>query len=139
MYQQVTIIGNVGRDPEMRQTSTGVGVSSFSVAVNRSWTDQRTNERKSETTWFSISAWDRLGDTCQKYVRKGMLVMVIGEVKARPYQSNNGEARASLDLRARDVRFLTRADDMGGGGDSYADEPGGGGYQQDYTEDDIPF
>jgi single-strand DNA-binding protein len=139
MYQQITIIGNVGQDPEMRYTASGAGVCSFSVAVNKTWTDRNTNEKREKTTWFRISAWRQLGETCSTYVRKGMMVMVTGEVESNAYTSRDGQARASLDVTARDVRFLSRSDE-GGGGRSYSDSGSGSSdYQQEYTEDDIPF
>ncbi len=136
MYQQITIIGNVGRDPEMRYTSSGAGVCSFSVAVSKRWTDRNTNEKREKTTWFSISAWRQLGETCSQYVRKGMRIMVVGEVSARAYTGQDGQPRASLDIDAREVKFLSTRDEMAAGG--YGDEAG---YQQDYAEDsdDIPF
>lgn len=135
MFQQVIIVGNVGRDPEMRYTSSGVGVCSFSVAVNKTWTDRNTNEKREKTTWFRISAWRQLGETCSQYVRKGMQVMVTGEVEARAFTGQDGQARSSLELTARDVRFLSRRGEESSGG-SYEDS----GYQ-DYPEDvdDIPF
>ena len=96
-------------------------------------------KKNSETTWFNISAWRQLGETCNTYVRKGMQVMVVGEIKARAYTSQSGEARATLELTARDVRFLTRVDDNMGGGSNYQGDMGGGNYQQEYSDDDIPF
>lgn len=135
MYQQITIVGNVGRDPEMRYTSSGAGVCSFSVAVNKRWTDRNTNERREVTTWFSISAWRQLGEVCSKYVRKGMLVMVVGEVEVDSFEGRDGQTRYSLKITARDVQFLTRVDEGGSGNYDSSDSE----YQQEYTEDDIPF
>ena len=65
MYQQITLIGNLGRDPEMRYTPSGVAVTSFSVAVNRSWTGQD-GQRQDKTTWFRVSAWRRQAETCNQ-------------------------------------------------------------------------
>lgn len=138
MYQQTIVIGNVGRDPEMRYTQGGAGVCSFTVAANFKWTDRNTNEKRERTTWFNVSAWGNLADTCNQYVRKGMLIMVSGEVSARAYTGQDGQPRASLDLRARDVKFLSSRDQERSGGYS------GGSYEDDYQEpaddvDDIPF
>ncbi len=140
MYQQIIIVGNVGRDPEMRYTSGGANVCSFSVAVNKTWTDRNTNERRQKTTWFRISAWRQLGETCNQYVRKGMLIMVAGEIDTRAYTGQDGQARASLEITARDVKFLSSRDQEGGGYSGGS----GGGYEDDYQEpaedvDDIPF
>lgn len=137
MYQQTTIIGNVGRDPEMRYTSGGVPVCDFSVAVSRTWTDRNSNERKEKTTWFKVSAWRQLGETCHQYVKKGMKVLVVGEIDARAYIAQNGEARASLDLTAQNVKFLSGRNEEGGQRTYSGAEDDGGGYVEDV--DDIPF
>jgi single-strand DNA-binding protein len=105
-YQYTVIIGHVGRDPEMRYTQSGVAVCDFSVAVSRRWTDRTTNEQREETTWFKISAWRGLAETCNQYVRTGMQIMVAGRVTASAYLAQDGEARASLELTALDVTFL---------------------------------
>lgn len=138
MYQQIIIVGNVGRDPEMRYTGGGTAVCSFSVAVSRSWTDKTTNERKEKTTWFKVTAWRQLAETCSQYVKKGKQVMVIGEVDASAYVTQNGEPRASLELTASTVKFLGTKADSGASGGYGGDE---GGYHQDYASDadDIPF
>ncbi len=139
-YQQTLIIGNVGRDPEMRYLQSGVAVVSFSVAVTEKWTDRNNNERKEKTTWYRVSAWRGLAETVNTYVKKGMQIMVVGSVEARGYLDSSGQPAASLELTARDIQFLSRADGQGGGGQQ------GNGQQGDYEDfrppsnvDDIPF
>lgn len=113
-WQQTIIIGNLGRDPELRYLQSGTAVCDFSVAVTETWNDRQTNEKREKTTWFRVSAWGGLGETCAKFLSKGRQVMVTGTVEARAYVNNAGEAAASLELRARDVRFLgNRADNEG--------------------------
>jgi single-strand DNA-binding protein len=126
-YQYTIIIGNVGRDPEMRYTQSGVAVADFSVAVSRRWTDRTSNEQREKTTWFRVSAWRGLAETVNQYVHKGMQVMVTGEVDASAYTGQDGSARATLEITARDIQFLGR---RGEGGDegSYPSEP-----------EDLPF
>ena len=128
-YQYTIIIGNVGRDPEMRYTQSGVAVCDFSVAVSRKWTDKNTNEAREKTTWFRVSAWRGLAETCNTYVRKGMQVMVTGEIEASAFVGDDGEARASLDLTAREVQFLGSRDDREAA-------PQGRGARE---ESDLPF
>lgn len=111
MFQQTLIIGNVGRDPELRQTSAGVAVCNFSVAVNRRWTDRETGEVQERTTWFRVTAWRRQAEVCAEYVRKGMRVMVEGDATASAWVDAEGQARATLELNARDVKFLSRTED----------------------------
>ena len=147
MYQQITIVGNLGRDPEMRYLPSGVAVTSFSVATSRSWTGQD-GQRQEKTVWFRISAWERLAETCNQYLTKGQRVLVVGEVEEpSTWTDQSGNTRASLEVRARTVRFLnTRAESealaagmgqSGGQGAPMGDgpdaEPAPGG------EEDIPF
>jgi single-strand DNA-binding protein len=117
-WHQTIIVGNLGRDPELRYLPSGVGVCDFSVAVSETWTDRNTNERREKTTWYRVSAWGSLGETCARYLAKGRQVMVVGTVEARGYTNNAGEAAASLELRARDVRFLGSRE---GGQENYDD------------------
>ncbi len=131
-YQQVLVVGNVGRDPELKYLQSGTAVCSFSVAVNESWTDSTTNERREKTVWFRVSAWGRLAETVNSYVKKGREILVIGTVEARAYTDNSGQPAASLDLRARDIRFLGSRDDREQGGQYDDSAP-----QENMT--DIPF
>lgn len=140
MYQQVTIIGNVGRDPELRYLQNGVAVCDFSVAVNKRYTSG--GEQRDETTWFRVTCWRQLAETVNQYLSKGRQVMVIGEVKATAYQDKGGQPAATLELTAQTVKFL------GGRGDSDNNQDGGasGGYNNRYEDfappgqvDDIPF
>ena len=107
MYQQITLIGNLGGDPEMRQAPSGDPVTSFSVATSRSWTGQD-GQRQEKTVWFRVSAWQRLAETCNQYLAKGKRVMVVGELD-EPYvgTDDSGNARVTLKVRARNVQFLS--------------------------------
>lgn len=115
MYQYTVIVGNVGRDPEMRYTQTGTAVCDFSVAVNRRWTDNA-GETKEKTTWFRVTCWRALAETVNQYVHKGMRILVSGEVSATAWQTDDGQARAALEIRAQDVKFLGN---RGNGGRQY--------------------
>ncbi len=128
-YQYTIIIGNVGRDPELRYTQSGVAVCDFSVAVSRTWTDRTTNEPREKTTWFRVSAWRNLAETCNQYVHKGMQIMVTGEVDASAYTGQDGSARATLELTARDIKFLgRRGETVDAASGEYPSEP-----------EDLPF
>ena len=106
MYQQLTIVGNVGNDPVMRYTPDGLAVTTFSVAVNRRWKDGHGNTQE-RTTWFRCSAWGRLAETVHQYMRKGARVMVVGTVDVHTWQDNrSGDPRAQLEVRCDTVRFL---------------------------------
>ena len=103
-YQYTVIVGNVGRDPDMRYTPAGVPVCDFSVAVTRKWTQG--DERREETTWFKVVCWRALAEIASQYVVKGRQVMVAGRVSVDAYIDKQGEARATLELTAQDLQLL---------------------------------
>ncbi|MBC7263260.1 MAG: single-stranded DNA-binding protein [Chloroflexi bacterium] len=105
MYQNTVVVGHLGRDPEMRYTPKGTPVTQFTMATTRKWTDAEGNPQE-KTTWFRVSAWGRLAETCNQYLSKGRLVLVEGEIDASAWQGQDGQPRATLELRARNVKFL---------------------------------
>jgi single-strand DNA-binding protein len=138
MYQQITLIGNLGNDPEMRYTPTGVAVTSFSLAVSRSWTG-KDGQRQEKTIWFRINAWDKLAETASQYLTKGRQVFVVGELEEpRTFTDRDGNTRVSLDVRALTIKFLGRAADGSG-----APSPVAGSAQppagSEVHDEDIPF
>ena len=138
MYQKIMLIGNLGGDPEMRYTQDGTPVTNFSVAVNRRWTDSN-GQPQERTTWFRVSAWRRLAETCSQYLSKGRQVFIEGEIQEpRPYQGRDGEWRASLDVTAYTVKFLGGRGDTGPvpGAASYPGDQSEGGF---VDEEEIPF
>lgn len=111
MYQHTVIAGYVGRDPELRYTPGGQAVCEFSVAVSSRWVDRTSNEQREKTTWFRVTCWGKLAETANQYVRKGRQVLVAGEIDASAWADKDGNARATLTLTARDVKFLGRRED----------------------------
>ena len=102
------VIGNVGADPEMRYTPNGNPVTSFTVATNRRYTTAE-GEQHEETEWFRVSAWNRLAETCNQYVTKGMKVYVEGRLKSDEWVGQDGEKRFGMEITANEVKFLDRA------------------------------
>ena len=102
----MTIIGNITRDPELRTTTTGVNVCSFSVAVNR----KNRRDGESEADFFEVTAWRERGEMCAKYLSKGKKVCVIGAVSVETYTGNDGTTRAKLKVTADEVEFLSPKD-----------------------------
>lgn len=100
---KLTIIGNLTRDPEIRTTSAGKNVCTFTVAVNR----RKKLEGQPEADYFRVSAWEQMGENCQRFLNKGKKVCVIGRVSVRTYKANDGETRASLEVFADDVEFIS--------------------------------
>lgn len=106
MYQQITLIGNLGNDAELRFTPSGVPVSSFNLAVNRSWTGQD-GQRQDKTTWFRVSVWNKTAEALTEYLTKGKQVLVVGEVEeVRVYTDRDGKPRASLEVKAQSIRLI---------------------------------
>jgi single-strand DNA-binding protein len=113
MYQRLTIIGNLGRDPEMRYLPDGTAVTNFSVATSRRWNDRQTGERQEETTWFRISTWGRQAELANEYLAKGRRVLIEGRLQADPdsgsprlWTRQDGTVAASFEVRALNMQFL---------------------------------
>ena len=127
---KIIIIGNLGRDPEMRYSTSGNPMTSFSVATNRRYTAS-SGEQREETEWFNCTAFGRLADTCNQYLTRGQQVYVEGRLSTRQYDRRDGTPGFSLDVFVTDVQFLGRRDDQSGGGyGDYGDQRGGYGDQR---------
>ena len=132
---KMTIIGNLGSEPEMRFTPGGKTVTSFSVATNWRYTTQE-GERKEETEWFTVVAWGRLAEQCNQFLSKGRLVYVEGRLRMHTWEGQDGQKRTRNEIVATMVKFLDRQGAVPSG------EP-----KPDETEvregelepDDIPF
>jgi single-strand DNA-binding protein len=117
MFQRVTIIGNLGSDPETRFTQSGANVCSFSVATNRRWTNSDGSQGE-ETIWWRVSAWSKLGEICQQYLTKGRQVFIEGEMTPdresggpRIWTDQSGQPRASFEIRANTMKMLGGRDE----------------------------
>lgn len=134
---KLIIVGNLTRDPELRTTQNGKNVCTFTVAVNR--------RKGDEADFFRVTAWDQLGDNCQRYLAKGRKVAVVGSVSVNSYTTQNGEHRASLEVSASEVEFLSSKNEGQQNGE-YATQtvreaaptnvPVG---YEEVTDDDLPF
>jgi single-strand DNA-binding protein len=131
---KILVIGNLGRDPEMRYTPSGQAVTNFTVATNRKYT-AADGESKEETEWFRVSAWGRLAETCNQYLAKGRKVYVEGRLRSRSYETRDGQTRFENEIVANDVRFIGTP---AGRGDEFPQE-----VEQDAESgmgvDDLPF
>ncbi len=116
---KVMIIGNLGRDPEMRYTPSGKPVTSFSLACSRSWISSD-GERREETEWFNVVAWGNLAEICNQHLSKGQQVYVEGRLQTRSWEDNNGQRHFRTEVVANEMIILgNRAgyDANSGGGD----------------------
>lgn len=139
MYQKLTIVGNTGRDPEMRYLANGTAVTSLSVASNRKWTDKATGEQKEETTWFRVSVFGNQAEAVNQYVTKGRQVLVEGRLNPdsatggpRLFTRQDGSVGTSYEVVADTVRFLGSNGNGNGNGGQVAAE-------YDTEDDEIPF
>jgi len=127
MFAKTTIIGRLGADPSQKFTADGTPVTSFSVATDRSWT--KDGQKQSVTTWYRVTAWRRLAETCAQFLQKGKLIYVEGVLSApRVYEAKDGTHRASLDLTANVVKFLSSRNEttIETSDEGYASEPENG-------------
>lgn len=111
---KVTLIGHLGKDPELKALPSGVSVCNFSVATSESWKDKATGEKKEKTEWHNITIYDKLADICGKYLHKGSLVYLQGKLQTRKWQDKEGKDRYTTEIICNEMLML------GGKGDSSA-------------------
>ncbi len=121
---KLTIIGNLTRDPELRSTSAGIPVCTFTVAVNRRKASNAEAGQQPEADFIRVTAWRQLGELCARYLAKGRKVCVIGPVSVNTFTGSDGTVRASLEMTADDVEFLSPRGEGNDGGSA----PSAGGY-----------
>ncbi|HWP19174.1 MAG TPA: single-stranded DNA-binding protein [Burkholderiaceae bacterium] len=164
---KVILIGNLGRDPEVRYTPNGSAVCNISLATTRNWKNRDSGERQEETEWHRVVFYDRLAEIAGEYLKKGRSVYVEGRLKTRKWQGQDGKDNYTTEIIAEQMQLLGSREGMGGGaggGDEggYSREPyeGGGGARSeraapasrpagkpapksstgfDDMDDDIPF
>jgi single-strand DNA-binding protein len=144
MYQRITLVGNLGRDPELRYLQNGTPVTNLSVATNNTYTNQQ-GEQVKETTWFRVSVFGKQAESASQYLTKGKSVLIEGRLKPdaatggpRLWSGNDGTMRASYDVTATTVRFIGGAGGAGGQG-AHAAAGTGSGESPEMSEEDIPF
>lgn len=138
-FNRIILVGNLGRDPELRYTPQGTPVCSFSLATNERRKD-RSGEMQDQTTWFRVTLWGRQAETASQYLQKGRPVYIEGRLRVEEWTDRDGKARQSLEVTATDMQFI-------GGGRS--EEPmteraaaastSGPAEPPDLTDEDIPF
>ena len=142
MFHTIIVVGNLGRDPEMRYTPSGQAVTNFSIATSRQYTDSSGQQVK-ETIWFRVATWGKLAETCNQYLHTGSRVLVEGRLVPdlntggpRIWNRQDGTPGASFEITAQTVRFLSsRAEDAAAhpSGDSTPSEPTAD------SDEEIPF
>ena len=153
---KVIIIGNLGRDPEIKYTQSNVPVANFSVATTESWKDKQSGEWQEKTEWHRVVAWRYLAEKAEKSLRKGKQVYIEGKLETRKWTGQDGNDRYTTEIIARELVVLGRKDDSegysGGGGGNYgggqqAIDSGNGNFNPEpmakeangEVDDDLPF
>ena len=141
-FNKVILVGNLGRDPELRYTAQGTPVCSFSIATNERRKD-RNGEMQDQTTWFRVTLWNRQAETASQYLQKGRPIYIEGRLRVEEYVDRDGKPRHSLEVHATEMQFI------GGRGDDMPSEraasagaspnSGPAADQSDLSDDDIPF
>ena len=132
---KVMVIGHLGKDPEMRYTPSGRPVTTFSMAVSRSW-NTADGERRSETEWFNIVSWGNLAEICKQYLHKGQQVYIEGRLQTRRWEDKEGQKRTNVEVVANEMMML---------GDRRDNKSSQGSEQDDESpdpvadEDEFPF
>jgi single-strand DNA-binding protein len=141
MYHKIILVGNLGRDPEMRYAPSGDPITNFSMATSEKWTGQD-GQRQERTIWWRVSVWGKQAENVNQYLKKGSKVLVEGTMVADPKTGNprlwsgqDGQTRASFEVRALAVKFLSSR------GETSGDQMGSGGLMEPDLADeaDIPF
>ena len=123
---KVILIGNLGRDPEVRYMPNGEAVCNFSIATSETWNDRQSGQRQERTEWHNITMYRRLAEIAGQYLKKGSQVYIEGRIQSRKYTGKDGIERTAYDIVANEMKMLGSRNASGGGG-NYDDQ---GGYQQ---------
>ena len=144
-FNKIILVGNLGRDPELRYTPQGTPVCSFSLATNERRKDRNTGENNDITTWFRVTLWGRQAETASQYLQRGRPVYIEGRLRVEEYTDRDGNKRHSLEVNATDMQFISagggRSEDAGPPVARGAAAPANSGPEPptDLTDDDVPF
>lgn len=131
---KVILVGNLGKDPEIRYMQSGDKIANFSIATSESWTDKQTGERKEATEWHRVVVFDQnIADVVEKYVKKGTKLYIEGQLQTRKWTDQQGQDRYSTEVVLQ--RFRGTLTMLSG----RSDDPGDSGTQPSPLDDDIPF
>lgn len=150
---KVILVGNLGKDPEIKYTASGAAIANLTLATSESWNDKQSGEKVEKTEWHRVVAFQRLAEIMGEYLRKGSQVYIEGKLQTRKWQDQNGQDRWTTEVVANDMQMLGARGGEGGG----QPQGGGGGggfrknpeqqqqapakpaFDNDFADDDIPF
>ena len=135
----VTLVGRVGRDPELRRTPNGTAITNMSLATSETWKDKQSGEKKEATEWHRIVFYDRQAEVAEQYAKKGAMVLVQGSLKTRKWTDKDGVEKYTTEIQARELKLLSRPSE-GGGAPAPAPAPRPQQRQQGgFDDSDVPF
>ena len=141
---KVILVGNLGKDPEVRHLENGSVVCSFPIATSETYTDRNSGEKRTQTEWHNVVLWRRLAEIAEKYLRKGSQVYIEGKLRTRSWDDQNGQKRYTTEVVGDQMQLLGRASDNPGGpqggmsnGAASTTQPAAAGGTGD--DDDLPF
>lgn len=140
-FNKITLVGNLGRDPELRYTPQGTPVCTFSLATNEKRKD-KTGEMQDQTTWFRVTLWGRQAETASQYLTKGRPIYIEGRLRVEEWTDRDGKQRYTLEVHATDMQFIG-----GGSGARVEEQPiekaaavgESAPAKADFSDDDVPF
>ncbi|MFZ6050828.1 single-stranded DNA-binding protein [Halocola ammonii] len=143
---KVILIGNLGKDPEVRKLESGATVCSFPIATTETYNDRKTNERREITEWHNITLWRGLAEVAEKYLHKGDKVFIEGKIRSRTWEDEKGEKRYAVDIVGDNMTMLTpKGESQGAGGSNQQEsaktppKPESTPLNESSEEDDLPF
>ena len=141
---KVILVGNLGRDAELRYTPGGTAVATLNLATTEQWTDRQSGQRKEDTQWHRVVVWGKTAESLNEYLTKGKQIYVEGRLQTRQWDDKDGNRRYTTEIRCDRVVLLGGGRGGGGGPqpvdrDEHAGDDGGGKPAPDLTDDDIPF
>jgi single-strand DNA-binding protein len=146
---KVILVGNLGKDPDMKYTASGAAIANITVATSESWNDKQTGEKQEKTEWHRVVFFRRLAEIAGEYLRKGSQVYIEGKLQTRKWQDQNGQDRYTTEIVGNEMQMLGSR-----GGESGSPSQGGSGFRtnppaqqapaqskpdNDFADDDIPF
>ena len=151
---KVILVGNLGKDPDMKYTASGAAIANITVATSESWTDKQSGDKKEKTEWHRVVFFRRLAEIAGEYLRKGSQVYIEGKLQTRKWQDQNGNDRYTTEVVGNEMQMLGSRGGDGGGGGGGQPQGGGGGFRSNqpaqesssqpagdggFNDDDIPF
>ncbi len=131
---KVILLGNLGRDPELKYTPSGSAVANFTIATNETWKDKE-GQKQEHTEWHRVVVWGKLAEICGEYLHKGRQVYIEGSIRTRTYKDRDGNEKSVTEVKADNMVMIGKGD----GGPAKSGDRGATEKEPEYSDEDIPF